>query len=95
MEFSHAAPHLVRERVKILTECELACALGITEATLAQWRKNKNAPAHVKVGRRIFYHDVAVDQWLYDLLRVQMEEERNDVEPQENKLAKAPGSVSS
>lgn len=48
----------------LLTVDELSEVLGVSEATLANWRAKKKGPAWVKVGRRVLYRREAVAEWL-------------------------------
>jgi hypothetical protein len=46
-----------------LSEEKTAKQLGITKATLANWRWRKYGPPFLKVGRRIEYVQGDVDAW--------------------------------
>lgn len=46
------------------TESETARALDTTERTLRNWRAQGVGPAYVKIGRKIFYSDSALESWL-------------------------------
>src|SRR5262245_41221509 len=37
--------------------------------TLERWRTQGSGPSYVKVGRKVFYRDSAVDQWLDEQTR--------------------------
>lgn len=55
----------VRFRLGLLTEDELAAALGLKNAnTLATWRSAKYGPPHVKLGKSVFYLQADVDRWV-------------------------------
>src|SRR6266568_676140 len=43
---------------------ELAHTLGLSPATLADWRCKKTGPAYLKVGRKIWYLKNRVSAWL-------------------------------
>jgi hypothetical protein len=42
----------------------MAAFLGVTEATLADWRYRRRGPAFVKVGRLVRYRPEDLDVWL-------------------------------
>ena len=42
----------------------MAAFLGVTEATLADWRYRRRGPAFVKVGRLVRYRLEDLDAWL-------------------------------
>jgi hypothetical protein len=46
------------------TERQTAQALGHTERTLRKWRRQGIGPAYIKIGRKIFYSDSALESWL-------------------------------
>lgn len=64
LEPNFLAPEDVRLEVGLMTEGELAGALGVNESTLAQWRKAKASPPHLRIGRSIFYTQLAVRAWI-------------------------------
>lgn len=43
---------------------ELAHHLGVSVETVRWWRKQGTGPRAIKVGRRVFYSDRDVRQWL-------------------------------
>lgn len=43
---------------------ELAHHLGVSVETVRWWRKQGTGPRAIKVGRRVFYSDHDVRQWL-------------------------------
>jgi hypothetical protein len=45
------------------SEIQTAEQLGVTKATLANWRWRKYGPAYLKVGRRIEYVQQDIDDW--------------------------------
>src|ERR1022692_140266 len=53
----------------LLSPQELAHNLGLSPATLADWRSEKRGPAYLKVGRRIWYPKHHVRSWLADQLQ--------------------------
>jgi len=48
----------------LYSESELACAFGVQPLTLGKWRREGTGPAHIMVGKSVFYHHKAVVQWL-------------------------------
>lgn len=51
-------------RTGLLTEAELADALGICRRTLIRWRIARKGPPHVQLGRGIRYRAADVQAWL-------------------------------
>jgi excisionase family DNA binding protein len=51
-------------RTGLLTEAELADALGICRRTLIRWRMARKGPPHVQLGRGIRYRAADVQDWL-------------------------------
>ena len=47
-----------------LTEAELAAELGISVRTLVRWRRYRDGPTITRIGRRVYYHRAAIDDWL-------------------------------
>ena len=47
-----------------LSNREAAKYLGLSEATLNVWRCKRKGPSYRKVGRRIFYPQIALDEFL-------------------------------
>ena len=56
--------NVLRGSLDLLTEEELSTALEVTEATLADWRKNNQGPDYCKLGRTVFYRREDVLQWI-------------------------------
>jgi predicted DNA-binding transcriptional regulator AlpA len=52
-----------------LKEAEAAEQLGVTKATLANWRWRKYGPAYLKVGRKVRYLQDDIDAWTSDQRR--------------------------
>jgi len=48
----------------LLTEAELADALGICKRTVTRWRELRKGPPFTKLGRLIFYRQESVDAWV-------------------------------
>jgi hypothetical protein len=46
------------------TESETAKALGHTSRTLRNWRRKGEGPHYIKIGRKIFYSESALEIWL-------------------------------
>ncbi|WP_210877234.1 helix-turn-helix transcriptional regulator [Roseovarius autotrophicus] len=47
-----------------LTREELAEKLGVQPQTIAKWSTYGIGPEFVKVGRRVYYHEQTVREWL-------------------------------
>lgn len=54
----------VRNKLGLLTEDELAHALGVTPTTMATWRAAKRGPPVVKLGKSIFFLLDDVKAWV-------------------------------
>ena len=56
----------IRKQLGLLTEEELAAALGNSPSTLELWRGSGSGkgPAWVKLGKRIFYRLQDVENWI-------------------------------
>jgi len=48
---------------------DLAEQLEVATITLSRWACEGNGPAHIRVGRRVFYRRAAVDAWLRSMER--------------------------
>src|SRR5579859_7579304 len=53
----------------LLSPEELAHNLGLSPATLADWRSQRKGPAYLKAGRRIWYPKVYVERWMQSQIR--------------------------
>lgn len=51
---------------RYLSQDELATELGVTVATLLNWRRDGKAPPHTRIGQRVVYARDSVEQWLRD-----------------------------
>jgi predicted DNA-binding transcriptional regulator AlpA len=51
---------------RYLSQDELAAELGITVATLLNWRRDGKAPPHTRIGQRVVYARDSVEKWLRD-----------------------------
>jgi predicted DNA-binding transcriptional regulator AlpA len=49
---------------KVVTAPVAARIVGLSESTLAKLRLNGNGPVYCKLGRRVVYRPVDLDQWL-------------------------------
>ena len=47
-----------------LSETELAQELGVTRATIRNWKAQGEAPAVTRIGKKIFYARTDVRDWL-------------------------------
>jgi hypothetical protein len=57
---------MVRRSLGLITEEELAAALGITAGTLKTWRAVGTGPDYVKLGKSVFYTAMGVAGWVRD-----------------------------
>jgi hypothetical protein len=68
--FGGVAPKADHRNFGLLTEAELADMLGLKAITLSKWRRGdgsegaQQAPAHVQIGKTIFYQVRDVYAWL-------------------------------
>jgi hypothetical protein len=46
-----------------LDEAQAAEQLGVSKATLANWRWRRVGPAYFKIGRRVEYRQIDIDGW--------------------------------
>ena len=46
-----------------LDESETAKQVGVTKATLANWRWRGDGPAYLKIGRTVVYLQADIDEW--------------------------------
>jgi predicted DNA-binding transcriptional regulator AlpA len=56
-------------RESLLSPEDLAQNLGLSPATLADWRSQGKGPAYLKAGRRIWYPKTHVDRWIQSQIR--------------------------
>jgi len=57
-----------RKAIGLLTEDEVAAILQLTSTgTLATWRGQKVGPAHVKLGKRVFYTVNQIGAWINEV----------------------------
>ena len=56
-------------RADLMSPQELADDLGLSLATLADWRSQGRGPAYLKVGRKIWYPRNRVENWLQSRLK--------------------------
>jgi hypothetical protein len=54
----------IDERGALHPSDRAAAMLGLEEGTLAQWRHQKIGPAYFKIGRRAFYADSDLKEWI-------------------------------
>ena len=52
------------EMPKVVTAKVAARLVGLSESTLAKLRLNGNGPIYCKLGRRVVYRPVDLEQWL-------------------------------
>jgi predicted DNA-binding transcriptional regulator AlpA len=51
-------------RPSVVSARDAARQIGLSESTLAKLRLNGNGPAYCKLGRRVVYRLVDLEQWL-------------------------------
>ncbi|PYX70389.1 MAG: hypothetical protein DMG72_18870 [Acidobacteria bacterium] len=69
-------------RESLLSPEELAHNLGLSPATLADWRSQGKGPAYLKAGRRVWYPKDHVERWMQAQIRgmnYATEESRKDM----------------
>ena len=54
---------LLRLDLNLITEEQLAGAIGVTTQTLTEWRCKKQGPTYVKLGRTVFYDINDIKTW--------------------------------
>lgn len=52
------------EMPKVVTAKVAARVVGLSESTLAKLRLNGNGPTYCKLGRRVVYRPVDLEEWL-------------------------------
>jgi hypothetical protein len=57
-------PEAIRNELGLLTEVELAAALGVTVETLATWRGAGQGPDFTKPAKQVFYRCEDVKAWM-------------------------------
>jgi predicted DNA-binding transcriptional regulator AlpA len=60
----HPANSTVPVLPKVVTAKVAARYVGLSESTLAKLRLNGNGPIYCKLGRRVVYRPVDLEQWL-------------------------------
>src|SRR5208282_275707 len=70
-------------RDNLLSPEELGQNLGLSPATLADWRCRKTGPAYLKVGRRIWYPKDRVNGWLETKVQETIDGTQKEVRPVE------------
>lgn len=55
---------ILRERIGLFTQEELAQMLDVTAETLREWRRLKQGPDYVKAGKTVMYRTVDITAWL-------------------------------
>ena len=63
MQAEKAEP-VVGDRHRVISTIEAARIVGLSESTLAKLRLNGNGPVYCKLGRRVVYRLVDLDEWL-------------------------------
>lgn len=61
---------LLRDQLGLVTERELAAAIGVRPYTLQSYRLAGKAPDHVELGRAIFYRVADVEDWVKSRVKV-------------------------
>ncbi len=55
---------MLRSRLGLVTQEDLALALDVSVDTLREWRRLKQGPDFVKTGKNVMYREVDVQEWL-------------------------------
>ena len=55
---------MLRSRLGLVTQEDLALALDVSVDTLREWRRLKQGPDFVKTGKNVMYREVGVQEWL-------------------------------
>ena len=55
---------VTRRRLGLLSEGELALALGLCATTVEGWRQRGVGPAWVKLGQQVFFYEPDVLDWI-------------------------------
>ena len=55
---------LLRSRLGLVTQDELALMLDVSADTLREWRRLKQGPDFVKTGKGVMYREVDIQEWL-------------------------------
>ncbi len=63
-EASASPPTAVAAAVELLSAQQTAALLNLAPITLAKWRLQGTGPAFLKLGRRVAYRRVTIDEWL-------------------------------
>ena len=48
----------------LLTEYDVADAIGVSRLTLRNWRSGRKGPPSVRIGRKAFYRPDALNAWI-------------------------------
>ena len=54
----------LRQRLGLITQSELADLLEVTRETLREWRRLKQGPDYVRLGKAVMYRETDVQEWL-------------------------------
>jgi hypothetical protein len=65
-----AQQHPLRAVLNLLSETELANALGVEERTLQIWRQQQRGPDYVKLGKQVFYRCEDIRDWINNSVQV-------------------------
>jgi hypothetical protein len=65
------APRLtvLADRLDYFTEDDLTLLAAVTLSTAEQWRKRREGPAYVRIGKRVMYPRIAVLEWMAHRVR--------------------------
>lgn len=74
MSNDHQQPEANPERPGLLsgwlTRAEVAAEIGVSPTTLQRWANRRHGPPYVRIGRKVLYRAVAVQEWLVARERV-------------------------
>jgi hypothetical protein len=54
----------LRQKLGLITQEDLAIMLDVTVDTLRDWRRLKQGPDFVKMGKGVMYREVDIQEWL-------------------------------
>jgi predicted DNA-binding transcriptional regulator AlpA len=55
---------VLRTRMGVLTQEELAEMMDVSVETLREWRRLKSGPDYIKAGKNVMYREADVQEWL-------------------------------
>jgi excisionase family DNA binding protein len=55
---------MIEDAAMLFTQAEAADHLRLSERTLKRWRVSGSGPAFVKLGRRVLYRKLDLEEWI-------------------------------